>query len=169
MYMSRMTVVSSVVAALAACDIAWAEEPGPEVDKDFSIGGYSSAALQVEPGGHANAELSQISLILSKNVNERLQLFGEVELEYPLTWHSGNSVKTDDSRLDVERLYADYGYSSQLNIRAGRFLSPIGIWNLVHAAPLVWTTVRPAATRELFPSWANSHTVWMAASAYSQR
>jgi len=33
----------------------------------------------------------------------------------------------------------------------GRFLSPIGIWNLIHAAPLVWTTVRPAATRKLFP------------------
>lgn len=155
MCISRIMNASSVVAALAACNMAWAEEALPEIDKDFSIGGYASAAMQVEPGGHANASLDQISLILSKNINDRLQLFTEVELEYPLTWQSGNSVKTDDSRVDVERLYADYSFSSQINLRVGRFLSPIGIWNLVHAAPLVWTTVRPAATRELFPQSTN--------------
>jgi hypothetical protein len=147
----RMMIASSVVAALAACNIARAEDSLKETGKDFNIGGYSSAAFQIEPGGHANAALDQLSLILSKDINERLKLFTEVELEYPLSWQSGSSELTDDSRVDLERLYADYSFSNLLNLRVGRFLSPIGIWNLIHAAPLVWTTVRPAATRKLFP------------------
>jgi hypothetical protein len=54
-------------------------------------------------------------------------------------------------QLDLERLYLDYSFSDRLNLRGGRFLTPIGRWNQLHASPLVWTTSRPLATTELFP------------------
>ena len=52
----------------------------------------------------------------------------------------------------LERLYADYLYSEKLNFRGGKFLTPIGRWNVIHAAPLVWTTTRPLVTERTFPT-----------------
>jgi hypothetical protein len=40
--------------------------------------------------------------------------------------------------------------NNNLTVRVGKFLTPIGQWNLIHAAPLVWTTSRPVATESLF-------------------
>jgi hypothetical protein len=49
-------------------------------------------------------------------------------------------------------LYVDYNHSDSLNLRAGKFLTPVGRWNLVHAQPLVWTTSRPLITERSFPT-----------------
>src|SRR5262249_15604499 len=41
---------------------------------------------------------------------------------------------------------------SLASVRLGKFLTPIGRWNLIHAAPLVWTTSRPLVTVQPFSS-----------------
>ena len=46
----------------------------------------------------------------------------------------------------TERVYGDLTVSDQLIVRAGKFLTPIGRWNVIHAQPLVWTTSRPLVT-----------------------
>lgn len=142
---------TSVVAAILACNPAAAEETPPGEEKNLSIGGYSSAGFQIHPGGEAEASLHEVSLIFNWDAGGRLRLFSEMEVEKPLTWEEGDGIDTDDAHFDVERLYADYSLTGKLNVRAGRFLTPVGRWNLIHAAPLVWTTLRPAATEVLFP------------------
>lgn len=32
-------------------------------------------------------------------------------------------------------------------------LSPVGEWNTIHAAPLIWTTTRPMTTYRSFPEY----------------
>lgn len=140
---------ASVAIALLACNPANAADEMS--DSGWHLGGYASVSLNVHPGGRAEASFDEISLFVSWDGDERWRFFSEIELEEPLRWREGESFSDDDAYFDVERLYADYVYSERATLRMGRFLTPIGRWNLIHAAPLVWTTQRPLATQNLFP------------------
>jgi hypothetical protein len=155
MSLSRLSVFFSVASALCACNTAWGETPVPAAEKNFSVGGYSSAGIHIHPGGEAEAMVNEFALIFNWDAGGRLRLFAEMEVEEPLTWEEGSKPNTGDAYFDVERLYADYSLTGQINVRAGRFLTPVGRWNLLHAAPLVWTSLRPASTERLFPMAVN--------------
>ena len=101
------------------------------------------------------AAIDEISLILRWENDGRFKFFGELELERPISWNDNERISHKNAYLDLERLYLDYNLSEKLNLRAGRFLTPAGRWNLLHAAPLVWTTTRPLVTSRLFPASTN--------------
>jgi hypothetical protein len=47
----------------------------------------------------------------------------------------------------------DFLATDSFKVRLGKFLTPFGIWNVIHASPLVWTTTRPLVTSDqIFPS-----------------
>lgn len=142
--------IGSVALLIILCKAAHAEETVSVMD-DFKLGGYSSASIIVPRTGSAEARVDDISLILSWENDGRFKFFGELELERPLAWNEDKRFNNKDMYLDLERLYLDYNLSEKINLRAGRFLTPAGRWNLLHAAPLVWTTTRPLATSQLFP------------------
>lgn len=123
----------------------------PAFLKGIDVGGYSSVWAMKNRGGDAEAAVNEVSFILKWDNQDRWRLFAEIEVEKPLTWQEGIGIRTENAALDIERLYADYTFTDQLNIRAGRYLTPISRWNLLHAAPLVWTTTRPVSTYRLFP------------------
>ncbi|MDR2875275.1 MAG: hypothetical protein LBV44_05040 [Methylobacillus sp.] len=150
-----ISVVASVVAAWLTCNPARADEIAPAPTDSLRVGGYASADVRSHPGGPATAQLYGTSLFITWDAGSRLRLFSELELETPLTWTSGHSVTTKNADFDIERLYADYNFTDALIARGGRFLTPIGRWNVIHAAPLVWTTSRPAVTERLFPMAVN--------------
>jgi hypothetical protein len=54
--------------------------------------------------------------------------------------------------LALERLYVDYRAADALNLRVGKFLTPVGRWNQDHADPLTWTTLRPLISQSAFPT-----------------
>lgn len=141
--------LASVAIALMACNPACA---GDATFMDgFHLGGYTSVNFNKHPGGVAEVALDEVSLFVSWDGDERWRMFSEIELEEPLRWQEGESISDDDAYFDIERLYLDYVYSERATVRMGRFLTPIGRWNLIHAAPLVWTTQRPLVTNQLFP------------------
>lgn len=123
-------------------------------ESGFTLGGYAVAAYDGtvdEPGGPAwRAGLDALSGFLWWDVGGRWRFFTEVELEHGLIATS-DEITADDAYLGLERLYFDYGYSDSLKLRLGKFLTPVGHWNLIHAAPLVWTTSRPLITEATFP------------------
>jgi hypothetical protein len=121
----------------------------------FYLGGYTSAGITAHHHGETEAALNEISLIVGWNNNGRVSFFSELELEKPLYWNDEKQFTHEGSYFDLERAYFDFNLSDQANIRAGRFLTPAGRWNLLHAAPLVWTSSRPLATSRLFPSATN--------------
>jgi hypothetical protein len=152
---SSFLVATSVAAAFLACNPAVADDIAPLSAEHLHVGGYASGGFQVHPGGKAAADLHELSLILNWDGGGKLRLFSELEVETPFTWEEGESISSKDAHFDVERLYADYSLTGALAVRGGRFLTPIGRWNVIHAAPLVWTTIRPAATERLFPKAIN--------------
>lgn len=149
--------VLSVALCLSVCKLATAEEAPsrPSFWDGFQVGGYSSAGLTLHSRGDTEASWNEFSLIVTWDNETRWRFFSELELEEPLQWREGNSIETHQSYLDLERFYFDYNLSEKVNLRAGRFLTPAGRWNLLHAAPLVWTTTRPLVTRRMFPNSTN--------------
>jgi hypothetical protein len=146
--------MSSLALSALLCKPVLADE-APNWADGFKLGGYASAGVVLHRDQETEAAINEISLILSWQNDSRLSFFGELELERPLAWNDDKKFSHKDSHLDLERLYFDYNLSEKLNFRAGRFLTPNSRWNLLHAAPLVWTSSRPLATTELFPTGTN--------------
>jgi len=151
----RQVAYAVSVALLATlCKIAHADESADDAS-GFQLGGYASAGITAPRKGDTEFNLNEISLLLSWDNNARLKFFGELELERPLSWNENKHFNNKNSYVDLERLYLDYTLSEKINLRGGRFLTPAGRWNLLHAAPLVWTSSRPLATSYLFPAAIN--------------
>jgi hypothetical protein len=121
----------------------------------LKFGGYANAVYRRLPNSNKEVSLDELSMIVRWDGNSRFRFFGEFEIERPFVWQEGQDFSNRDSKLDLERLYVDYNLSDKINLRGGRFLTPAGRWNLIHAAPLVWTTLRPLATSRLFPTSVN--------------
>ncbi|NOT16244.1 MAG: hypothetical protein HOP21_11895 [Methylotenera sp.] len=157
----RNILLASVTSLTLLCKPAWAEvsdanrEARPSIIDGFSLGGYSSASMIVPRHDSVELALEDISLFVRWENESRLKFFGELELENPLTWNEDSRFSKKNAYVDLERLYFDYNVSEKLNFRAGRFLTPAGRWNLLHAAPLVWTSTRPLVTSRLFPASTN--------------
>lgn len=149
--------VISVTSLLLLCKPAFAQETetAPTLLDGFSVGGYASASLTVPRNSSVEAAIDDISLIVRWEGDSRFKFFGELELERPIAWNEDKRFNSKDTYFDLERLYLDYNLSEKLNLRAGRFLTPAGRWNLLHAAPLMWTSTRPLVTSRLFPASTN--------------
>lgn len=144
----------SLVLSLMLCKPVLADEAPNWID-GFKVGGYGSAGITLHREEEAEAAINQISLLLTWAGEGRLSFFSELEIERPLAWNDDQKFSHREGHLDLERLYFDYNLSEQVNFRAGRFLTPNSRWNLLHAAPLVWTSSRPLATSRLFPTSTN--------------
>jgi hypothetical protein len=120
----------------------------------FNLGGYASGGLNDDhnKGRDWTLGMDDLSLFVRWEGEGKLRLFSEFDLEEPVTLEKGSGLTTKHAYLALERFYLDYLYSDKLNLRGGKFLTPIGRWNLLHAAPLVWTTTRPLITEYTFPT-----------------
>lgn len=145
----------SLIIVVAVGHAKAAEPIDSSIWDNFNLGGYSSVGVNVHPGGKTDGAVNEISLIVSWENSSRFRFFTELELERPLSFNDDHTVVGKNFYFDLERLYVDYNLSEKVNLRAGRFLNPTGRWNLLHAAPLVWTSSRPLATSRLFPLFSN--------------
>jgi len=132
-----------------------AEELQPSFIDGFNLGGYASAGIVIPRHEQTEVAVNELSLIVTWEGDSRWKFFSELELEKPLVWREGDDFSKQESYIDLERLYFDYNLNEKLNLRAGRYLTPAGRWNLIHASPLVWTSSRPLATSRLFPKALN--------------
>lgn len=151
--------------------LVWADESSVEPDyrpgngwqvpgTGFKLGGYASIGSENMPDAHRNIGINDLSLLIHWESEGKLRLFSEIDMENPVSLEKGRGVTTSHAYLALERLYGDYLYSENLNLRAGKFLTPIGRWNVIHAAPLVWTTNRPLITERTFPTNATGAMVY---------
>jgi hypothetical protein len=98
--------------------------------------------------------LDDFSLFISGHLTPLFNPFAEAELTHV------NFIQTrpdhadrGDGSLVLERLYNDTTLTDSLTLRLGKMLAPVGEWNEIHAAPLVLSTVRPAATYRNFSEY----------------
>lgn len=118
----------------------------------FRLGGYTSEGIENDKNQPWNIGINNLSLFVWWDGEGKLKLFSELDLENPLLYEQGNNLTVKHDYLALERAYADYLFSERFNLRGGKFLTPIGRWNTIHAAPLVWTTSRPLITERTFPT-----------------
>ena len=119
-------------------------------DTGLTLGGYASLQYQDLSKSSARLALSHLSLFVWWESQSGLRLFSEIDNQDQLSADT-QSVDNDGSFLSIERLYAEYAFNDALGVRAGKFLTPVGYWNMIHADPLVWTTSRPLESVALFP------------------
>lgn len=128
-------------------------------DSGFTLGGYGELAYADPREGDWRLALDSLSAILWWDGGGRWHFFSEAELAEGVVAQPGD-VTTREARVVSERLYLDYALRDELKFRVGKFLTPIGRWNLIHAAPLTWTTSRPLITEATFPTNATGGMVY---------
>src|SRR5450755_1829516 len=141
--------------AVVAADTSWETDPyqlGQGLyfpQQSLRVGGYADFHYFGLDNYAKSFSVEDLSLFLTKDIGSRWKLFSETNLSESLTFTS-QGVSTSDASIEIERLYADYFASTAATIRIGKFLTPVGQWNLVHADPLVWTITRPLSTSAAF-------------------
>ncbi|QID16254.1 hypothetical protein G3580_00615 [Nitrogeniibacter mangrovi] len=120
-------------------------------DTGFTLGGYSALTLDKLRGEKTRVALDDLSLFVWWESETRWKVFAELDYENVLA-HPSRDREGESRYLALERLYADYAVNDALTLRVGKFLTPIGRWNQIHATPLVWTTSRPLITEKTFPT-----------------
>ena len=135
--------------------VAVAEEKPQQAQPDnpgnFNYSGYIEVIAAKPSAGKARLVLDEVSLFITGHVNKWVNPFVETELSRITILQAGGRLFSNNSGIvDLERLYNDSYLTGNLSLRVGKMLTPIGEWNLVHAAPLVWTTTRPLTTYRSF-------------------
>ena len=115
-------------------------------DTGLTLGGYSNVTLNRDEGHQAHLTLDDVSLFVIFDPLPQLHFFSELEYADVFEINEHAQTYSPDESATVERLYLDVDVSDALKIRTGIFLTPVGRWNTIHAAPLVWTTSRPLTT-----------------------
>lgn len=113
------------------------------------VGGYASVEAEFLDQAPDRLGIDDLSTFLTLNLTDRWLVFTEIELEDPVHVDSGG-VGSGDPVFSLERLYTEWNGGDRFRVRGGQMLTPIGIWNVIHAAPLVWSTSRPIATEQFF-------------------
>ncbi len=114
---------------------------------NFNYSGYAEVIAAIPSAGKAKLVVDDVSLFITGHINKWLNPFLESELSNITVLQEGGRLLSNNSGIvDLERLYNDSYLTDSLSLRAGKMLTPFGEWNLIHAAPLVWTTTRPMTT-----------------------
>jgi hypothetical protein len=146
---AALALFAALLAAPAAAQLPAppASAPGP-----LSAGGYAALTLRAAPGDSLDADLdvneAAVALLLSGTPWPRLSYFAEVEAAS--VSRETFTGREEERWVEVERAYLEVTATDAVRLRVGRFLTPVGQWNEIHAAPLTWTAGRPLTTYRAF-------------------
>jgi hypothetical protein len=119
-------------------------------DTRITIGGFATAEADRLQGGDASGTLEGPHFFLSYDPLPSLHVFSELEMGDLVTWATDQEGAQTHLAFSVARAYGDFSASDALNIRLGKFLTPIGLWSPVPAEPFVWTTSEPMIVEDVF-------------------
>ncbi|HKJ23656.1 MAG TPA: hypothetical protein VKB65_02460 [Myxococcota bacterium] len=112
-------------------------------DTGLTVGGFSVVEIDDPEHGDATVALDSITFLTLYEPIDALRVFAEVEIGGLATYDADAGDVTHNAEAVVERLYAEWSRSDALNLRLGKFQTPIGRYNLVPAEPFVWTSADP--------------------------
>ena len=119
---------------------------GEEWWRRFSIGGYGEAHANFTQGSDEDVfDQHRFVFYLGYEFADWIQLHSETELEHGF-------VNDDDGEVSIEQLHADLSFDPTFNIRAGRYLVPVGIINKTHEPTTFYSVERPSVDRVLIPT-----------------
>jgi hypothetical protein len=112
-------------------------------ESGLTIGGFATFELERPDEGATDIALDGLNFLALYEPVESFRVFAELEVGDLFFWESGEPVDSAP-RANFERLYAEYSHGDALNVRFGKFLTPVGQRNLAPAEPFVWTSTQPA-------------------------
>jgi len=124
-------------------------------DSGLHIGGFTTVELITQAGEPTEVEVEGLNLLVLYQPHQALRAFLELEIGPLLVLDSESWEVTTDISTTVDRLFADWGILDALNLRLGKFRTPIGRWNLVSAEPFVWTASEPVLVARAFDEMQN--------------
>ena len=129
--------------APAAVAPAEAGEPVP----DPALRGLPIGQLGLTFGGHVTGEIEDL-----EGEEHYSALEGNLFVFYaPVRYFRlFTDLELARDEIALERGYADVPWGDAVNVRLGKFLTPIGRWNQAHIEPLTWTTAEPVMIDTVF-------------------
>jgi hypothetical protein len=122
----RSLILSLAIAGVAAL-------PAASQERVRLLGYYTlelEGSTKDEVGRRWTFDQHHFNIITMFQLDDRWRAFGEVE------WEHGPEVSSSGvtGDIELERGWLEYRYSDRLQVRAGKFLSPFGIYNLRNTA-----------------------------------
>jgi hypothetical protein len=129
-------------------------------DTGLNLGGFSTLLVEHEESGTTRFTLDDLNLLLLLDPTPYFHVFSELGFENLVEF--GDEVKQPEPHDDVavDRLYGDLELSDRLNLRFGKFFTPVGRWNEIPAEPLLWTNSRPLVTEGPFDEQVTGGMAW---------
>jgi hypothetical protein len=150
-----------LIAPTAVGDIEYRAGRGLRIgDTGLTVGGFSTVAMSRFEGDRARFRFDDLDLFLFFDPTPYMHVFADLAFDQLLELDDGGHENSTNAEASVERLYGDLSVSDPLNVRFGKFLTPVGRWNQVPAEPLVWTTSRPLVTGRPFDEHVSGAALW---------
>ena len=117
------------------------------------LGGYFSTEYEHTKSSD-KYKLDDIALLSYGNY-QHFSYMAEIEYKnfYTKKVKDDITLTQKDTSLYVERLYVDYTFNENYMARVGKYLSPIGFWNLLPINVLRDTSSDPISTNIIFPEF----------------
>jgi hypothetical protein len=116
----------------------------------LTLGAFTTLELDKEKARAGEVALDSVNALVLWEPLEFLKAFGELEMGPLFTWQPSSGSLESDPDFRIERLYADVSGGDAVNVRLGKFQTPVGIWNLVPAEPFTWTATSPVVVETAF-------------------
>ena len=123
---------------------------GLRVGSRLTVGGFTTVEIDDSEDEPGTIELDGLNLLVLFEPIDALRFFAELEVGDLLRYEPGADDVDSNPEVNTERLYLDLGRSDALNLRLGKFQTPVGRWNLVPAEPFVWTASDPVLVERAF-------------------
>lgn len=92
----------------------------------ITLGGYGEIHYNsVNEDGGEQIDIHRLVGYVGYRFEDWIQLHSEIEIEHAF-------VEDDNGEIAIEQLYVDFLLRPSFNVRAGRYLTPLGIVNLTH-------------------------------------
>jgi hypothetical protein len=148
------SLASALFIALVGSNALHAQLPASPASSPerIKVGGYTGITL-TRPADSTSVRIAEANaaVIVSGSLTPRVSYLGEFDAVS--SSRENYAGRQDDRELEIARLYLELSGSDLFRLRVGRFLTPVGQWNEIHAEPLTWTAVRPLATYRSFAKY----------------
>lgn len=115
----------------------------------FTLGGYGEIHANFGEGKAPDRmDIHRLVAYVGYEFADWLRFHSEIELEHGFVSPEDNS----GGEVSIEQVYLDFLLSDRLNVRFGRFLTPIGIINRKHEPPAFNGVERPSFDRFIIPA-----------------
>ncbi len=112
----------------------------------FDIGGYGEIHANLNQGSDKDQiDIHRFVLDFNYDFEDWIRFRSELEVEHAF-------ISDDDGEISLEQFYVDFMLDDKINLRVGRFLTPLGLINARHEPTLFNGVERPNVDRVIIPS-----------------